>query len=182
MQLLRFDATRGDRITAFESRGASAVPLGDGRGEGHVYCVSLKPGGVIGPHEAGFDQLFLVVAGSGWVSGSDEVPHAVGRGEGAFIARGEVHAKGSRTGLTAIMVQLSELTPRPVAFRTAREEGEPAGTAARQAQKDAEHESWREAWRTYRAHWHAGLDRTPPPPWWHLRARWRRFLGAWHPR
>jgi len=54
--------------------------------------------------------------------------------------------------------------------------------AAWRAQRDAEHDGWREAWRSYQAHWHAGLARTPPPPWWHLRAWWRRFLQAWHPR
>jgi hypothetical protein len=32
-------------------------------------------------------------------------------GEAAFIERGEVHSKGSETGLTALMVQVRDLTP-----------------------------------------------------------------------
>jgi quercetin dioxygenase-like cupin family protein len=115
MELLDFTAGREALIPVYESHGAYALPLGEGRGEGHVYCVRIAPGGAIGPHEAGFGQLFLVVAGSGWISGADGVPRPFGAGRGAFIPRGEVHAKGSATGMTAIMVQLTELAPAPVA-------------------------------------------------------------------
>ena len=61
-----------------------------------------------GPSGAGFGQLFLVVAGS-WVSGDDGVRRPLGTGQGAFIGRGEVRAKGSDTGLMAVMVQLTDL-------------------------------------------------------------------------
>ena len=115
MQLLDFTPGHEVPISAYESHGAYALPLGEGRGEGHVYCVRIEPGGAIGPHEAGFGQLFLVVAGSGWVSGSDGVPRPLGVGRGACIGRGELHAKGSDTGLTAIMVQLADLAAAPIA-------------------------------------------------------------------
>jgi quercetin dioxygenase-like cupin family protein len=110
MQVLEF-ATGHEPITLYQSHGAHALPLADGRGEGHVYSIRFAPGGVIGPHEATFGQLLLVVAGSGWVSGADGVARTLGAGQAAFIGRGEVHAKGSDTGMTAIMVQLAELTP-----------------------------------------------------------------------
>jgi quercetin dioxygenase-like cupin family protein len=115
MHLLAFAAGRETPISVYGSRGAHALPLGEGRGEGHVYCIRIEPGGMIGPHEAGFGQLFLVVEGSGWVSGADRVPRPVGAGEGAYIQRGEVHAKGSDAGLTAIMVQLTDLSLAPAA-------------------------------------------------------------------
>jgi quercetin dioxygenase-like cupin family protein len=73
--------------------------------------VYFEAGGVIGPHEAGFGQLFLPLAGSGWVAGADGEHVAIGEGEAAFISRGEVHAKGSETGLTALMVQVRDLNP-----------------------------------------------------------------------
>jgi hypothetical protein len=59
MQLL--DLTPGHEavIPAYESHGAYALPLGEGRGEGHIHCIRIEPGGIIGPHEAGFGQLFL---------------------------------------------------------------------------------------------------------------------------
>jgi quercetin dioxygenase-like cupin family protein len=115
MQLLDFTPGRATPIAVYESHGAYALPLADGRGEGHVYCIRIEPGGAIGPHEASFGQLFLVVAGSGWVSGGDGVRRPLGVGRGAFISRGEVHAKGSDTGLTAIMVQVTDLTAAPTA-------------------------------------------------------------------
>jgi len=115
MKLFDFSPGHGVTILAYESHGAYALQLGEGWGEGHIYCVRIEPGGAIGPHEAGFGQLFPAVAGSGWVSGGDGVPQALSVGQGAFVARGEVHAKGSDTGLTAIMVQLTDLAATPIA-------------------------------------------------------------------
>jgi quercetin dioxygenase-like cupin family protein len=115
MHLLDFTPGHGAPISVFDSHGSVAQPLGEGRGEGHVYCVRIEPGGEIGSHEAGFGQLFLVIAGSGWVSGPDGVARPLGVGWGAYIPRGEVHAKGSDTGVTAIMVQLTELAVAPSA-------------------------------------------------------------------
>jgi quercetin dioxygenase-like cupin family protein len=116
MHLLDFTPGHGTPITVYDSHGAFAIPLGEGRGEGHVYCVRIEAGGSIGAHEAGFSQLFLVVAGSGWVSGPDGEQRPLGVGRGVFIGRGEIHAKGSDTGMTAIMVQLTDLAAAPVAL------------------------------------------------------------------
>jgi len=116
MHLLDFTPGHGTPITVYDSHGAFAVPLGEGRGEGHVYCVRIEAGGSIGAHEAGFSQLFLVVGGSGWVSGPDGKQRPLGVGRGAYIPRGEIHAKGSDTGMTAIMVQLTDLAAAPIAL------------------------------------------------------------------
>ena len=70
----------------------------------------IAAGGEIGPHPAGFGQLFLVVSGEAWVEGANGVRRPVRAGHGAVIARGEVHRKGSAAGCTAIMIQLAELT------------------------------------------------------------------------
>ena len=111
MRRLDLSAKRAQTITRFASRGATAVPCGDGHGEAHVYCLRFDPGGEIGPHEAGFGQLLIVIQGSGWVAGADGVRLALLEGEAAQIDRGEVHSKGSDEGMTAIMVQVSELRP-----------------------------------------------------------------------
>jgi quercetin dioxygenase-like cupin family protein len=111
MHVIDFGLEHAAPITDYASRGASAHALADGAGEAHVYVVHLAAGGEIGAHPAGFAQLFLVVAGAGWVTGADGVRHAVRAGQGAVIARGEMHAKGSRPGCTAIMIQVAELTP-----------------------------------------------------------------------
>jgi quercetin dioxygenase-like cupin family protein len=110
MHVIDFVPEHAAPITEFASRGASAQSLGDGTGEAHVYAVNLMAGGEIGPHPAGFGQLFIVVAGEAWVSAGDGARRSLRVGQGAVIARGEVHAKGSEAGCTAIMIQLAELT------------------------------------------------------------------------
>ena len=111
MHIIDFAPAHADPITEYNSRDARAQPLGEGQGEAHVYAVHVGPGGHIGPHPAGFGQLFCAVAGAGWVAGADGVRHDLRAGQAAVIARGEVHAKGSDTGLTALMVQVAEFTP-----------------------------------------------------------------------
>jgi quercetin dioxygenase-like cupin family protein len=113
MHVIDFGPERAAPITEYASRGASAQPLADGAGEAHVYALHLEPGGEIGAHPAAFGQLFLVVTGSGWVAGADGVRHDLPAGQGAVLARGEVHAKGSATGCSALMIQLAALTPAP---------------------------------------------------------------------
>ncbi len=75
MKILRFDASVAERIGSrpYEVKLASSIALAEGDGEVHAYVVYFEPGGVIGPHEAGFGQLFFAVSGGGWVSGSDGV-------------------------------------------------------------------------------------------------------------
>ena len=110
MRFIDFKPEDAAPITEYPSLNSSAQPLAEGRGEAHVYAVHIGAGGEIGAHEAGFGQLFLVVAGEAWVAGDDGLRRTLCAGQGAVIARGEVHAKGSDTGCSAVMIQLSELT------------------------------------------------------------------------
>jgi hypothetical protein len=103
--IVPFNADAGEPIREFASSLASALPLAHGSGESHAYAVHIGAGGQIGPHPAGFDQLFLVVQGSGWAAGADGVRHALPAFHGAFVPKGEFHSKGSESGLVAIMVQ-----------------------------------------------------------------------------
>jgi quercetin dioxygenase-like cupin family protein len=112
MKLIEFTPERARPIELFESAGASAVALGDGTGEAHVYCLHFEPGGKIGLHPTGFGQLFLVVRGEGWACGADGRRVSLQAGQGVFFERGEVHSKGSETGMVAVVVQVSELDPR----------------------------------------------------------------------
>ena len=45
------------------------------------------------------------------VAGADGTRCPMRAGQGAVIARGEVHAKGSEAGCSAVMIQLGELAP-----------------------------------------------------------------------
>ena len=113
MRVVRVNPESALPITDFASLGASSVPIADGAGEAHVYSIVFEPGGLIGPHQATFGQLFLPVRGSGWVAGEDGERLEIQPGEGGYISRGEVHSKGSQDGMTALMIQVHDLVPRP---------------------------------------------------------------------
>lgn len=110
IRFVDFTPQRARAIEQFAASGASSVEFAHGTGESHAYAIYFLPGGVIGPHPAGFDQLFLVVQGSGWVAGADGVRMSVGTNRGAFVPSGEVHSKGSEAGMLALMVQASALS------------------------------------------------------------------------
>lgn len=99
-------------IDGYASVSSFSSALADGAGEAHFWYARIEPGGEIGRHEAGFGQLFLVIEGSGWAEGGDGQRVAIGAGQGVWIARGEHHAKGSETGMRALIVQVRDLEPR----------------------------------------------------------------------
>ena len=99
---------RGTSVDNYSSVGTYATRIASGRGEGHVYRLEFDAGGSIGRHRAGFDQLFCVVSGAGWVEGNDGIRRAVVQGDVARFRRGETHAKGSDDGMAVVMVQLTD--------------------------------------------------------------------------
>jgi quercetin dioxygenase-like cupin family protein len=109
LRIIDLRTTPGVPINEFDAFGATAYHVGSGVGGTHVYVVHLAPGGVIGVHEAGFDQIFAPIHGNGWAAGSDGRRRAVAVGEAALIRRGELHSKGSNTGLVALMLQVHQL-------------------------------------------------------------------------
>jgi quercetin dioxygenase-like cupin family protein len=111
VRVVEFSADLGTHIELFQSVGSSAVPLGHGNGETHVYAIHFEEGGKIGAHPAGFAQLFLVVQGRGWAAGADGQQVELRAGQGAYFERGEVHSKGAHDAMLAIMVQASVMPP-----------------------------------------------------------------------
>jgi quercetin dioxygenase-like cupin family protein len=94
-------------VSEFDSHGVAAAELMAGRGEAHVHVVRIHAGGAIGPHEAGFEQLFVVLAGAGWL----EVERGridLEAGQACRVRRGEAHSKGAITDLVAVMIQVAE--------------------------------------------------------------------------
>ena len=109
-QLIRFDKSVANAVEDYGARSTTSVHLGSGSGESHAYVLHFEADGEIGEHETGFGQLFVVVAGAGWVV-SEADRHEVGIGDAVFLPRGVVHAKGSESGMTAIMIQMDNLEP-----------------------------------------------------------------------
>lgn len=111
MRILDFVRERAKPINLFDAAGAANLYIGSGHGDAHVYALYFTPGGAIGPHPAGYAQFFLVVEGEGWVAGPDGVRTVVTAGQGAYFAPGEVHSKGSESGMSVLMVQADTLEP-----------------------------------------------------------------------
>ena len=104
MEIFRFD--RGEKvIERYGSAGLRATRVAAGHGEVQVTCLALAAGGVIGTHAATGVQLFLVIAGEGWVAGSDGQRVPVSAGWGARWEDGEEHTSGTGAGLLALAVE-----------------------------------------------------------------------------
>jgi quercetin dioxygenase-like cupin family protein len=71
----------------------------------HVVVIEIAPGGVVGRHPTGGFQLFTVVRGVGWVSGSDGERTSIRAGEAVLWERGEEHESGSDEGMTALVTE-----------------------------------------------------------------------------
>jgi len=105
MRIVRTFA-RGRQVMEFESvdvfvRGITPA--------GHVVVIEIGAGGCLGPHPGAVAQLFLIVSGSGWVSGRDGKRVSIGAGEAAIWEPGEEHESGSEEGMTALVVEADRL-------------------------------------------------------------------------
>jgi quercetin dioxygenase-like cupin family protein len=60
---------------------------------------------VLGRHAGTLWQLFMVIGGSGWVSGQDQVKRTCATGDVVVWAPGESHESGSDPGMTVVIVQ-----------------------------------------------------------------------------
>lgn len=86
-------------------------PLARPGGFVQIARFDIAPGGHVSAHPATIPQLFVVVAGEGWVAGADGQRVAIRAGQAAFWVSGEVHAAGSGSGLMAIVVEAETLDP-----------------------------------------------------------------------
>ncbi|MGE3075431.1 MAG: hypothetical protein AB7N24_16870 [Dehalococcoidia bacterium] len=68
--------------------------------------IELAPHGVLGRHEAVGDQLFLVVAGDGTVSGDNQADTRIHAGMAACWSAGEMHeTRAGEHGLVALVLE-----------------------------------------------------------------------------
>jgi quercetin dioxygenase-like cupin family protein len=88
------------------------LPVHVTTGAASLHVARIAPGGTLGRHPSRQWQLFAVVEGSGWVTGTDDVRHEIGAGQAAVWAPGEEHAAGSAAGMLAVIAQ-SDVPPVP---------------------------------------------------------------------
>jgi quercetin dioxygenase-like cupin family protein len=103
----RLEARHGRAIDRFGS--VEAFVRGVSRRVLQVVFIEIRAGGLVGRHPAGCEQLFVVVAGSGWVSGGDGAREPIAAGEGVIWSQGDEHESGSDDGMTAIVVEAEQL-------------------------------------------------------------------------
>jgi quercetin dioxygenase-like cupin family protein len=111
MEIFRFDPEVGKSIDRYDSSGfiiSRVIHLFD---EAVVNCAYVSSGGVIGYHQATLSQLFLVVQGEGWVRSESNERFSIQAGQAAYWKRGEWHESGTKTGMTAIMIEGGEFDP-----------------------------------------------------------------------
>ena len=98
---------RGEReVTAPGSLSARVRRLAP---SAHVVVIEVGPGGVVARHPAVVAQLFVVVRGSGWVSGADGERQEIRPGEAILWEPGEEHESDSDEGMTALVVEADSL-------------------------------------------------------------------------
>jgi quercetin dioxygenase-like cupin family protein len=106
MRLLRLPPEARRAITRHGSQGAAGALLARDDGATTVVCIALESGGYLGRHPATDDQLFIIIAGSGEVSGEDGAGQAIVAGMAAFWRAGEPHeTRAGPVGLLAIVIE-----------------------------------------------------------------------------
>jgi quercetin dioxygenase-like cupin family protein len=111
MIIFRYGAGEAKPIDRFGSSNVVISRLAHVAGEATIHWIYLHPGGVLGSHPAVENQLFLVVQGSGWVSGAADETMPITAGQAAFWEAGERHTSRTDTGMTAIVVEGKGLDP-----------------------------------------------------------------------
>jgi quercetin dioxygenase-like cupin family protein len=98
VQLFRFDEGIAIPVSDLGSRFKMAELTGE---DSHVrvHVMHLPPGGLVGRHLAGAQQLFAVVVGTGWVSGLGGERRDIRPGYAALWDAGEEHEAGTDDGL-----------------------------------------------------------------------------------
>jgi mannose-6-phosphate isomerase-like protein (cupin superfamily) len=116
MHLFRWRAG-GRAIEHFGSRAFTHFRLARAKGGAALSALQLGPGGVVGRHPAAAAQLFVVVEGSGEVSGGDGAFQPIAAGEAVAWDHGEEHETRSTSGLLAIVLEGEAVEPVDVSQR-----------------------------------------------------------------
>ncbi len=113
MELISFEQGISKLITQFDSVNAyvNHIVRSNQNQSVSLVCIRLEAGGVLGRHHTVGNQLFLVVAGRGRVSGEDGVFVPIEAGQGAYWVAGELHEAHTDDGLTAIVIEGDDIAP-----------------------------------------------------------------------
>lgn len=111
MKIFRFDPDVGVPITDHQSYHVVNARVVRTTAPVQIGVMHLSAGGVLGYHRATLPQLFMVVAGDGWVRGESEGRESISVGQAAFWSAGEWHESGTDGGMSAVVVESESLDP-----------------------------------------------------------------------
>lgn len=83
----------------------------DGAEQTRVHVARFEKDSLLGRHPTKIWQLFVVIEGSGWVSGEDQVRCPISTGQAVLWHPGEEHDSGSETGMS-VLILASSTDPR----------------------------------------------------------------------
>ncbi len=108
MRKFAFDERIGREITSFGSERVLFSRIALLSHPAQISFIHIGAEGVIGYHQATIPQLFMVVAGQGWVRGQTEERLPISSGEAAFWEAGEWHETGTDSGLSAVVLEVED--------------------------------------------------------------------------
>jgi quercetin dioxygenase-like cupin family protein len=84
--------------------GVNALALAEGHDPWTATVLVVEAGGVLEPHAAGRDQIFLPLEGQGWLE-VDGIRRELEPGTYGIVRAGQLHAKGAITRLVVLVLQ-----------------------------------------------------------------------------
>jgi quercetin dioxygenase-like cupin family protein len=109
--IFKFDRSAAREITNYGSRNISIAGIVRDVANCFIGCMHFSPDGVVGFHPTVEDQLFLVVKGSGWVTGENRKRVPISEGQAAFWISGETHESGTDGEMIAVVIEGKSLHP-----------------------------------------------------------------------
>ena len=111
MQIIGFDQSSALKSDRFGGSGVMISRIVRLRSETQASLLFFEPGSRVGDHPAATQQLFLVVAGQGWVRSEEGQPVPIQVGEGALWETGERHESGTDEGMTVMIIESEAVEP-----------------------------------------------------------------------
>lgn len=85
----------------------------DGAEQTRIHVARYEKDSLLGRHPTKIWQLFMVIEGSGWVSGEDKIRYPISTGQAVLWHPGEEHDSGSEIGMS-VLILASSTDPRSV--------------------------------------------------------------------
>ncbi|RDW20340.1 cupin [Oceanobacillus arenosus] len=111
MEFYKFNKESGNKISKFNSDFVMSRIIQTNKPT-NIGCMHLDQNGLVGYHQAAVPQLLLILNGEGYVRNEKDEYFKVQSGDAVFWDKDEWHETKTIVGLTAIVIESEELTPK----------------------------------------------------------------------